>query len=437
LLKADPQQSHPEKVARLLALPPLHGGNATWRQSAGQSARAALGALLAHKVRSVMTMFGIVLGVCGVLVIDAVGQAQDAAVAAQLAKLGSNLVTVTPGIVRTGGAAGNARPTLTLQDADLLQAQVPDVAALTPEVTGRVPAIAGPLAYTTTVVGARPALQQVQNDALARGRFFTTAEDDAGASVAVLGQTVVDKLFPGQDPLGQYLRLRNVDVRVVGVLAAKGHDDQTDLDDIVIVPLHTAQQRLLGYGDLASILLQADDTADIPAVLSGVTATLERAHHLPPGQPDDFSVHDYEQVAEAARQQTALLTRVLGAVAGIALAIGGFGVMNIMLIAVTERTPEIGIRLAVGARPADVLAQFLEEAATLTLVGGAIGVATGYAAAGILTHTVPALAAHPASPRPVAVGLALLVSVGTGLLFGLYPAHRAARLDPIHALRYE
>jgi putative ABC transport system permease protein len=437
LLKADPQQSHPEKVARLLALPPLHGGNATWRQSAGQSARAALGALLAHKVRSVMTMFGIVLGVCGVLVIDAVGQAQDAAVAAQLAKLGSNLVTVTPGIVRTGGAAGNARPTLTLQDADLLQAQVPDVAALTPEVTGRVPAIAGPLAYTTTVVGARPALQQVQNDALARGRFFTTAEDDAGASVAVLGQTVVDKLFPGQDPLGQYLRLRNVDVRVVGVLAAKGHDGQTDLDDIVIVPLHTAQQRLLGYGDLASILLQADDTADIPAVLSGVTATLERAHHLPPGQPDDFSVHDYEQVAEAARQQTALLTRVLGAVAGIALAIGGFGVMNIMLIAVTERTPEIGIRLAVGARPADVLAQFLEEAATLTLVGGAIGVATGYAAAGILTHTVPALAAHPASPRPVAVGLALLVSVGTGLLFGLYPAHRAARLDPIHALRYE
>jgi putative ABC transport system permease protein len=437
LLKADPQQSHPEKVARLLALPPLHGGNATWRQSAGQSARAALGALLAHKVRSVMTMFGIVLGVCGVLVIDAVGQAQDAAVAAQLAKLGSNLVTVTPGIVRTGGAAGNARPTLTLQDADLLQAQVPDVAALTPEVTGRVPAIAGPLAYTTTVVGARPALQQVQNDALARGRFFTTAEDDAGASVAVLGQTVVDKLFPGQDPLGQYLRLRNVDVRVVGVLAAKGHDGQTDLDDIVSVPLHTAQQRLLGYGDLASILLQADDTADIPAVLSGVTATLERAHHLPPGQPDDFSVHDYEQVAEAARQQTALLTRVLGAVAGIALAIGGFGVMNIMLIAVTERTPEIGIRLAVGARPADVLAQFLEEAATLTLVGGAIGVATGYAAAGILTHTVPALAAHPASPRPVAVGLALLVSVGTGLLFGLYPAHRAARLDPIHALRYE
>jgi len=445
LLKTNPQHRHVEQVAprragqiaALLALPPLRRGGATWRQAAGQSARAALGALLAHKVRSAMTMVGIVLGICGVLVIDAVGQAQDAAVAAQLAKLGSNLITVTPGVVRTGGAAGSTRPTLTLEDAAVLQAQLPDLAALTPEVTGRVPAIVGPLAYTTTVVGARPALQQVQNDAVAQGRFFTAAEDSAGSSVAVLGQTVVDKLFPGQDPVGQHLRLRNVDVQVVGVLAAKGHDGQTDLDDVVIVPLHTAQQRLFGYGNLASILLQADRTEDIPAVLADVTATLERAHQIAAGQPDDFSVHDDEQVAQAARQQTALLTRVLSAVAGIALAIGGFGLMNIMLIAVTERTAEIGVRLAVGARPADVLAQFLEEAATLTLVGGAIGVAAGYLAAGVLTHAVPALAAHPAWPRSGAVGLALGVSLSTGLLFGLYPAYRAARLNPIQALRYE
>jgi putative ABC transport system permease protein len=432
-----PADAHRRKVAALVALPPLRRGGSTWRQATGQSVRAALGALLTHKVRSAMTIVGIVLGVCGVLVIDAVGQAQDTAIAAQLAKLGANLVTVTPSIVRPGGAAGSTRPTLTLQDANLLQAQVPDVAALTPEVTGQVPAIAGPLAYTTTVVGALPEIQQVQHDAVSEGRFFTAAEDSARASVGVLGQTVVGKLFPGQDPVGRYLRLRNVDVRVVGVLAAKGHDGQTDLDDVVIVPLHTAQQRLFGYGNLASILLQADRTDDIPAVLAGVTATLKRAHHIAPGQPDDFAVHDDEQVAQAARQQTVLLTRVLGAVAGIALAIGGFGLMNIMLIAVTERTPEIGVRLAVGARPADVLAQFLGEAATLTLVGGALGVAAGYAAAGVLIHAVPALAPHPAWPRPLAVGLALGVSLSTGLLFGLYPAYRAACMDPIAALRYE
>ncbi|HEY8744003.1 MAG TPA: ABC transporter permease [Chloroflexota bacterium] len=426
-----------QQVATLLALPPLRGGSATWRQATGQSVRAALGALLTHKVRSAMTMFGIILGVCGVLVIDAVGQAQNAAVAAQLAKLGSNLVTVSPGIVRTGGTAGSTRPTLTLQDAALLQARVPDVAALTPQVTGTVPVIAGRLSASTHLVGALPMIQQIQNDAVAQGRFFTAQEAGAGATVAVLGQTVVDKVFPGQDPVGLHLRLRNVDFRVVGVLAAKGSDAQTDLDDVVIVPLSTAQQRLLGYGNLASILLQADRTADIPAVLSGVTVTLERAHHIAAGQPDDFAVQDNEQVAQAARQQTALLTRVLSAVAGIALAIGGFGLMNIMLIAVTERTPEIGVRLALGARPNDVLAQFLEEAMTLTIVGGAIGVLAGYAAAGILPHAVPALAAHPAWPRLLAVAAALAVSLTTGLCFGLYPAYRAARLDPIHALRYE
>jgi putative ABC transport system permease protein len=231
--------------------------------------------------------------------------------------------------------------------------------------------------------------------------------------------------------------LRNIEFRVVGVLAAKGHDAQADLDDVVIIPLHTAQQRLFGYGNVANVLLQADTTDDIPAVLAGVTATLERAHHLTAGQPNGFAVTDDTQVANAARQQTALLTRVLTAVAGIALAIGGFGLMNIMLIAVSERTPEIGVRLAVGAQPADILLQFLEEALTLTLVGGALGVALGYLAAGIITHTVPSLAPYPAWPRLVAVGLALVVSIGTGLLFGLYPAHRAARLDPIHALRYE
>ncbi|HEV7216042.1 MAG TPA: ABC transporter permease [Chloroflexota bacterium] len=441
MLKTAPRESHAEKVVKLLALPPLARGGAAWRQAAGQSVRAALGALLVHKVRSAVTVFGIVLGVCGVLVIDAVGQAQNAAVAAQLTQLGSNLVTVTPGVVRQGRAAGSTRPSLTLHDAVLLQARASGalwpVAALTPEVTDRMPAIAGRLAATTTVVGARPAIQRIQNDAIARGAFFTAQDDSAEATVAVLGQTVVDKLFPGQDPVGRRLRLRNVDFRVVGVLAAKGHDAQTDLDDVVIVPLHTAQQRLLGYGNLASILLQADRTADIPAVIGGVSATLERAHHIAAGQPADFAVNDDEQVAQAARQQTALLSRVLSAVAGIALTIGGFGVMNIMLIAVTERTPEIGVRLAVGARPADVLTQFLEEAATLTIVGGAVGVACGYAAAGILTHAVPALAAHPAWPRMVAVAAALAVSLVTGLLFGLYPAYRAARLDPIVALRYE
>jgi putative ABC transport system permease protein len=415
-----------------------YGGQPTWTATLVQSVRSALAALAAHKARAFMTMFGIVVGVCGVLVINVLGQAQNAALAEQLAQLGTNLVSITPGAATFGPVSKGAasKPTLTDRDVQRLQQQVPYVRALTPLVSGTETLAFGDQTVGATVTGAFPDVVMVQSDAVRLGRFFTAADESAHLPVTVLGQTVVDQLFPNRNPLGAEVRIRDVNFRVIGVLQAKGHQGQTDLDDVAIVPFSTAQQRLFG-AKLDSILLQAAQTEQIPAVMAAATATLDQSHHMPFGGQADFNIQDFQQVVDASKQQTALLTRVLTVVAGVALAMGGFGVMNIMLISVTERTAEIGLRLAVGARPADVLRQFLVEALTITAVAGVIGLLLGFALSVVLRLPIHFLAAYPAMPRMETSIMAFAVVVATGVVFGFYPALRASRLDPVVALRSE
>ncbi|HVC35166.1 MAG TPA: ABC transporter permease [Chloroflexota bacterium] len=423
--------------ARRLAPLPFRG-QSSWTATAVPSVHSALAALAAHKARAFMTMFGIVVGVCGVLVINVLGQAQNAALAEQLAQLGTNLVSITPGAATFGPVSKGAasKPTLTDRDVQLLRQEVPYVRALTPLVSGTETLAFGDQTVGATVTGADPDVETVQSDAVRQGAFFTAADESAHLPVAVLGQTVVDQLYPNRNPLGAEVRIGDVNFRVVGVLQAKGHQGQTDLDDVAIVPFSTAQQRLFG-AKVDSILIQASRTEQIPAVMAAATATLDQNHHMPVGGQADFNIQDFQQVVDAARQQTALLTRVLTIVAGVALAMGGFGVMNIMLISVTERTAEIGLRLAVGARPADVLLQFLVEALTITTVAGVIGLLLGFALSVVLRLPIHVLAEYPAIPTAGISLAAFVVVVATGVVFGFYPALRASRLDPVVALRSE
>ncbi|MGI8915085.1 MAG: ABC transporter permease [Chloroflexota bacterium] len=406
---------------------------------AGQSVRTALGSLLAHKFRSSLTMIGIILGVCGVLTINAVGQSQNAALAAQLAQLGSNLVSVASAAANVGGVSGGAGslPSLTVRDAQAIREQVPDVAAISPGVSGQAPVVNGRLSWGTSVQGVYPEYQVIANDVTRLGAFFTAQDEAAGQPVAVLGQTVADHVFPATNPLGAIIRLRNVNFRVVGVLAAKGHNGQRDLDDVVLIPFSTGQQRLFGYASVGGLLLQVDSTSHLPGVLTGINRVLRSTRHIAAGRPDDFRVTNYQQLVDSAGQEAAAITMIMSAIAAVALTLGGFGLMNIMLMAVTDPTTEIGVRMAVGAQPGDVLLQFLSEAATLTIIGGLLGVVAGFAASAAIPYLAKPLANYPAWPAPGAIAVALGVSLAVGLLFGLYPAHRAAHLNPIEALRYE
>lgn len=307
---------------RTRTLPPLGaGGGLTWSAALAQGARSARDALAAHRGRAAMTLCGIMIGIAGVLVVDAAGQSQRVAVTAQLARLGSNVVSIAPGSSTTGGAPNGAgsRPTLTEQDARAIRAQAVHVAAVSPIARGSETVVAGSQTWATTVTGAYPDIQAIQDEAVQSGAFFTEADESAGATVAVLGPTVAARLFPDGSPVGRPMRIGSVDFRVVGVLQAKGQDASGDLDDTIVVPFKTAQQRLFGYGPVSSILLQVDDTSNIPAAITNATQAIEQSHRLPPGRPDDFTVRNEQQLVEAQEEQAGALTRALTAVAAVVL----------------------------------------------------------------------------------------------------------------------
>jgi putative ABC transport system permease protein len=401
-----------------------------------QTMRMALSALVRNKSRSLLTMLGVVIGVAAVIVTVAIGSGAKTSVANQINGLGSNLVVVLPGSVSTTGAKtglGGAS-TLTPQDG-LAIAKLPGVGAVSPAVNLRTQLVANGQNWQTTVTGVAPSYTYVRTWDVAAGRFFTQAETDDAAKVAVLGQTVVQQLFPsGADPVGQTVIVKGVPFTVIGTLVAKGQSGAgQDQDDTVLIPYTSALQRITGGTTIGTLMVSAVDQAHIGPVQSEITALLEQRHQIVAGAQDDFSVRNLQDIAAAASATASILGLLLAAVAAVSLVVGGIGIMNIMLVSVTERTREIGLRVALGARGAAILRQFLIEAVVLATGGGAIGVVLGILGAGAI-----ALFAHwPASVPVSAVALSLLFSAGVGVFFGYWPARKAAALDPIRALRFE
>ncbi len=422
------------------APPPIEvGGAPSWGAIALQGIRTAFDALVANGVRSVLTMIGIVIGVCGVLVIDAVGQSQSAQIASTYAQLGSNVIAISTGSASIGGVSQGAasRSALTRQDADAIRRRVPHVVAVSPAESGQTQVVYGDRNTTALIQGAYPDIQVISSYSVHLGRFFTAGEESAASYVAVIGQTIVDALFPKMNPIGQQIRIRNANYQVVGVFSPKGNNGRVDLDDVAVIPFSAGQKQFFGYGKFDQILVQADQTDSIPAVIAGITQTVEDTHRFQSGSQDDFAITNDQAIIDAAKQQTARLTNILVGVAIVALAMGGFGVMSIMFATVTERTREIGIRMAVGAEPAAVLLQFLAEGITLSLVGGAIGIVCGFAASIAVQRFVAAIAQFPRLPSPGMCAIALGVSLMIGAVSSFYPARRAARMDLLEALRYE
>jgi len=402
--------------------------------------RAALRALHRNKMRSALTTLGIVIGVAAVIAMVSIGRGANVAVQQQIASLGTNLLMVIPGATTSGGARSGwgGMSTLTVRDGEVIRSDATAVEDVTWFKRSIAQVVYGDANWSTSVQGTTANYPNVRQWPVAKGSFFTQRDDAAANRVAVLGQTVVDNLFgPGEDPIDATIRVKDVPFRVIGVLARKGQTTWgQDQDDVVIMPFGTAERRVLGTAILGSvdmIFVTAVSQRDIVAAEEQVTELLRERHRIQPGQDDDFTVRDLNEMMQASASASQVMTRLLLAVASISLLVGGIGIMNILLVSVTERTREIGIRMAGGAKSRHILLQFLVEAIVLSLVGGIGGVLLGVATA----RLVSTLAGWPTLISPGAVLGSLLFSGAVGVFFGFYPARKAARLDPIAALRYE
>jgi putative ABC transport system permease protein len=395
--------------------------------------KVALRALRRSAMRSVLTALGIIIGVAAVIAMVSIGNGAKSQVEASIASLGQNIISVFPGNFTSGGMRGGwgTASTLTVEDATAIASEIAGIVAVSPEMRDRNQVLANGLNWNSQIMGEDVSYLDIRLWAIAEGEMFNELDVRSATKVCVIGKTVAAQLFPDSDPVGQNLRIRNIPFKIVGVLTAKGFNYfGSDQDDIVIIPYTSHIKRIARRPNLNSILIQAQSPEIMTRVQQDVTDLLQQRRN---GRDPDFTVRNQQELAEAATATTKTMTVLLGAIAGVSLIVGGIGIMNIMLVSVTERTREIGIRLAVGAHGRDVLTQFLIEAIILSVMGGALGVLLGIGA----SQLVSKLNGWPVLVSTSAIVGAVAFSAAIGVFFGFYPARKAAQLDPIEALRYE
>jgi putative ABC transport system permease protein len=398
--------------------------------------RVALRALARNKMRTLLTMLGIIIGVGAVICTVAIGQGASEQVQAQIQNLGDNMLYIAAGSVNVNGVrmGTQATKTLTVQDAEAIQQHVPSIALVAPGVGSAVQIVFGNQNWYTRSAGSGPNYFQVRRWPVVRGSAFSQRDVDVAANVCVLGQTVVDQIFGEQDPVGQVVRIQNIPFQVLGVLSAKGNNAfGQDQDDTLIMPYTTMQKKISGIDWLQWIMASAVTQQDIPLARKQVAGLLRQRHHLRSNEDDDFIIRSPMELAQAQEETSRILTVLLASIASVSLLVGGIGIMNIMLVSVTERTREIGVRMAVGATEQDVQRQFLSEALVLSSIGGLIGILFGMVASAVVSNSLH----WTTLISPSSVVVAALFSAAVGIFFGYYPARKAARLDPIEALRYE
>jgi putative ABC transport system permease protein len=406
-----------------------------------QSIRIAIGALRVNKLRSVLTMLGIIIGVGAVIAMVAVGAGAQARVAEQIQSLGSNLIIVLSGSVTSSGVrlGTGSGPTISEDDAQAIEREIPAVQVAAPSVRGTAQIVWGNLNWATVVQGITPGYLEARDWTLLDGRPLSPEDVNGAGKVALLGQTTALNLFGDTDPIGQIIRIKQVPFTVVGTLDRKGQNSWgQDQDDIILIPITTAKKKVLGVNranarSVGAISIKVRQDEDLGEAEAQIRALLRQRHRLQPQQDDDFWLRNLSEVLQTQEESSRVMTYLLAAIASVSLLVGGIGIMNIMLVSVTERTREIGLRMAVGARGRDILGQFLVEAITLSLIGGLIGIGVGLGASRAISH----FAEWRTLVAPESIALAFGFAAVVGVFFGFYPARKAARLDPIEALRYE
>jgi len=403
------------------------------------SLRIAVRALRTNKMRSFLTMLGIIIGIASVIAMVAIGSGASKVISEQISSMGSNMLLVLPGSLTSGGIrlGSGSTPSLTYDDAQAIQAQCPAVAIAAPLVRGGAQLVYGNMNWSTSVLGVTPGYLVIRDWPVVSGRNFIQSDVDGATKNCLLGQTVAENLFGSEDPLGKIIRIKKVPFKVIGILDRKGQSPQgSDQDDIVYVPVKAAQRKLLGSqfpNTVNSIMVQARSEEDLSRAEEQVTELLTQRHRIGPGRDADFTVRNLTEILSVREESSKAMSLLLGAVASISLIVGGIGIMNIMLVSVTERTREIGIRMAIGAKQRDILMQFLTEAVLLTFIGGIMGMLVGVAGAKL----VSAFFDWPTLVSFNAIAMAIGFSGAVGIFFGFYPARKAASLNPIDALRYE
>ena len=404
-----------------------------------QSFLIAIRALRVNKMRALLTMLGIIIGIAAVIAMVAIGSGASKMISDQIASIGSNLLLVIPGSVTSGGLRTGAggTPTLTYDDAKAIKAECPSVAEVAPTVRGSAQVVFGNQNWSTVVMGVTPEMLTVRDWPLVAGRNLSQSDVDGANKNCLIGQTVAENLFGSADPIGKIIRVKKIPFTVIGLLEHKGQSPQgQDQDDVIYIPLSTAQRKVFGSqfpNSVGAMMIQAQNADVLKKAEEEVTALLDQRHHIGPARERDFTVRNLSEILAVSEQSSKVMSLLLGAVASISLVVGGIGIMNIMLVSVTERTREIGIRMAIGARGRDILLQFLLEAIVLTAAGGAIGMGAGVVGAMVVSK----LMHWPTLISTQAIVIAFLFSAGVGVFFGFYPARKAAGLNPIDALRYE